>query len=94
MHAVVACGGGTPLASELPPLLEPDPELPPLLEPDPELVPLSVPPSPLVTFEPPHAAHETEAGTARSDRGASARREGAVVSMPLPSIVMRSISGR
>jgi len=62
-----------PVASEPPPLLEPDPELPPVLEPDPELPPVSAPPSPLAPVEPPHADHETKTGTASTDTIASAR---------------------
>ena len=84
MHAVAACGGGTPLASGPPPLLEPDPEL----------RPVSAPPSAGAPVEPPHADHESMAGTASSDRIASARREGAAVSMRRASIVTVSVPRR
>ncbi len=73
MQAVAACGGGMPVASDPPPLLEPDPEPPPLPEPDPELLPVSAPPSPGAPVDPPHADHRTKTGTASTDTIATAR---------------------
>ena len=68
-HAVAACGGEVPLASELPPLLEPDPEL----------LPVSVPPSVPAAVEPPHAGTRARRGR-RAARGSRARVEGSLAS--------------